>query len=364
MSFDDDAAESYGLRPPPHPDDRLWRHPSEMAAGGSAQRPAHPVPHGNRGLHWGAIATLGTASVVLAAGAALLFGVRTPDVSSGLDQANHLAWYMVGGGRQLYLHERTVTLGSRALMIRLTYSNRTEALLDALARDDLGRLGGGAQVAAAGQAHAGHAAPGAHDEDLVREAAKQSPGREDLTLTLARVLAANNHKEEAGRVLDRVAASGTAESFMKNAAEMLRGALAQIPEAQAATQEFFAPANEPAQQSVEIRAGSDDDIPEGVLVPVNPRKMPEGETVSGKLSMLDCTSGLTVILDADGKTVRLHSNNPDKIEFITFSDAVRTSISCGPAPSLPVTIIFRPDSSGKTQGEPIRIEFTDGKPGK
>lgn len=87
MSFDDDAAETYGLRPPPHPDDRLWRHPSEMAAGGSAHRPARPVPNRSRGLHWGAIATLGTASVVLAAGAALLVGVRTPDVSSSLDQA-------------------------------------------------------------------------------------------------------------------------------------------------------------------------------------------------------------------------------------------------------------------------------------
>lgn len=33
MPFDDDAeADNPGFRPPPHPDDRLWRHPSEMRA--------------------------------------------------------------------------------------------------------------------------------------------------------------------------------------------------------------------------------------------------------------------------------------------------------------------------------------------
>lgn len=199
--------------------------------------------------------------------------------------------------------------------------------------------------------------------DLVREAAKQSPGREDLTLTLARVLAANRNNQEAGRLLDRVAASRTAESFMKDAAEVLRNSISETPEAPAATQEFFARNDEPAQQSVETRAGVDD-IPEGVLVPVNPRKLPEGETVSGKLSMLDCSSGLTVVVDVGGKTVRLHSNTPDKIEFVTLSDAVGRSISCGPIPSLPVTIIFRPDNSGTTLGEPIRIEFTEDRSGK
>ena len=47
MPFDDDAeADNTGFRPPPHPDDRLWRHPSEMDAhpivpiGAPARRPA------------------------------------------------------------------------------------------------------------------------------------------------------------------------------------------------------------------------------------------------------------------------------------------------------------------------------------
>jgi S1-C subfamily serine protease len=82
VSFDDDAAESFGHRPPPHPDDRLWRHPSELAASRS------PVVHPrHRGLHWGAVAALGTASVVLAGAAALLVGVRSPaDVDGALQQ--------------------------------------------------------------------------------------------------------------------------------------------------------------------------------------------------------------------------------------------------------------------------------------
>jgi S1-C subfamily serine protease len=63
VSFDDDApiddgtsgdlpgAEDTGehappFRPPPHPDDRLWRHPSEMAGGGSGAGGAPPGPAG------------------------------------------------------------------------------------------------------------------------------------------------------------------------------------------------------------------------------------------------------------------------------------------------------------------------------
>jgi hypothetical protein len=97
---------------------------------------------------------------------------------------------------------------------------------------------------------------------------------------------------------------------------------------------------------------------------VNPRKPPEGEIISGKLSMLDCTSGLTLIVDTGEKTVRLHTNTPDKVEFVTLLDTFGRSISCGPFPSLPVTITYRPDASGTTLGEPIRVEFTEEKPAR
>jgi len=87
VPFDDDAeADKPGFRPPPHPDDRLWRHPSEMRAhpiapiDGEAPRPAPPLiatPRGDRrrGRPWGAVVAAGTVGAVLAGIGVAMFGV-------------------------------------------------------------------------------------------------------------------------------------------------------------------------------------------------------------------------------------------------------------------------------------------------
>jgi putative serine protease PepD len=83
MAFPDDPDDDAGLGPPLHPDDRLWRHPSEMAAAGRAERRAgdpairsqghdDPAPVGSPrawtmatvGLVLGVAATLAVLSVI------------------------------------------------------------------------------------------------------------------------------------------------------------------------------------------------------------------------------------------------------------------------------------------------------------
>ena len=82
MPFDDDAeADNPGFCPPPHPDDRLWRHPSEMSAhpivpiGASTPRlvdtPASPA----RRRPWGAYAVAGALGAVIAGGGVMMLGV-------------------------------------------------------------------------------------------------------------------------------------------------------------------------------------------------------------------------------------------------------------------------------------------------
>jgi S1-C subfamily serine protease len=72
VPFDDDAADDVtGFRPPPHPDDRLWRHPSEVYAA----EPAIPLRTHGRLWPWG-IAAVGTAGVMLAGAGTLILGVR------------------------------------------------------------------------------------------------------------------------------------------------------------------------------------------------------------------------------------------------------------------------------------------------
>ena len=73
MPFDDDAeADLSRFRPPPHPDDRLWRHPSELgrpsgeAAGGRDRQTGRP---------WGVVAAAGTAGAVLAGAGVMAFGL-------------------------------------------------------------------------------------------------------------------------------------------------------------------------------------------------------------------------------------------------------------------------------------------------
>jgi putative serine protease PepD len=71
MSLDDDADDDAGaLRPPLPPEDRLWRHPSELGlhgSAGAAPRPVlvHPV---SRAGAWGTVVVAGLVGAVLMAG--------------------------------------------------------------------------------------------------------------------------------------------------------------------------------------------------------------------------------------------------------------------------------------------------------
>ena len=87
MPFDDDAeADLPTYRPPPHPDDRLWRHPSEMGSHrivpvGAPGQPATGDPagtaRGRGGRHrpWGAFVAAGAVGALLAGGGVVALGV-------------------------------------------------------------------------------------------------------------------------------------------------------------------------------------------------------------------------------------------------------------------------------------------------
>jgi putative serine protease PepD len=72
VPFDDDAeADVFGFRPPPHPDDRLWRHPSELGPG----RGVGPGRDRQAGRPWAVMAVAGTAGAVIAGAGVLAFGI-------------------------------------------------------------------------------------------------------------------------------------------------------------------------------------------------------------------------------------------------------------------------------------------------
>jgi S1-C subfamily serine protease len=84
VPFDDDAEADYlRFRPPPHPDDRLWRHPSELGRR-RGEGAGTPVRQGGR--PWGVLAVAGAASAVLAGAGVLALGLGDRTVDPPADQ--------------------------------------------------------------------------------------------------------------------------------------------------------------------------------------------------------------------------------------------------------------------------------------
>ncbi|HJR26564.1 MAG TPA: trypsin-like peptidase domain-containing protein, partial [Acidimicrobiales bacterium] len=82
MSPDDDADDDAGgLHPPLPPDDRLWRHPSEVRLHGMGGPTAVTPPSGpGRGMPWAVVLVAGLAGAVLASGIIAATGRLSPDV--------------------------------------------------------------------------------------------------------------------------------------------------------------------------------------------------------------------------------------------------------------------------------------------
>jgi hypothetical protein len=65
---------------------------------------------------------------------------------------------------------------------------------------------------------------------------------------------------------------------------------------------------------------------------------------------------------AENRTVDLHTDDPSKIEFVSYTTRVSDSIACGPVnPELAVVIFYRAGGKPQFLGEPIRIEFVEKK---
>lgn len=86
MSFDDDAAgDPAGFRPPPHPDDRLWRHPSELHSSRHSEpdQPERTVRYNP----WETVAVAAAGVMLLTAGASLVvLGLRERAATPALQE--------------------------------------------------------------------------------------------------------------------------------------------------------------------------------------------------------------------------------------------------------------------------------------
>ena len=76
--------------------------------------------------------------------------------------------------------------------------------------------------------------------------------------------------------------------------------------------------------------------------------------------MIDCSRGVTLQLRVGNGTVRLHTDDPQAIEFNSNIAAVKDSVACGPLnPEVAVVVNYRRTGDPQYLGEPTHVTFVE-----
>jgi tetratricopeptide (TPR) repeat protein len=224
--------------------------------------------------------------------------------------------------------------------------------------------------------------------DLLRKANSYAPGNQNVRFLMAQVLVKKQEYDQAEKIL-QVVLNGTGEASLREGARNLSNYISRLRAGENREQEeAMARArkeDEQAREAARQRAAAQQAAPpepvvaaapppspasapaanaprNGELVLVTPQKArPEGSTVTGSLTLVDCRNGLTLTIRSGNETLRLHSDTPDKIEFVSYVPTVSASISCGvvPGTGIPVVVTYRPTPGAATAGEPLMVEFVE-----
>jgi tetratricopeptide (TPR) repeat protein len=205
-------------------------------------------------------------------------------------------------------------------------------------------------------------------EATLKKALSVAPGRDDLQMLLAQTYLRTDHRDEARNVLSMIERNATNLDARRRATALLdqtekvatfTDITAEVEKDAAKEDASRRPANPapaPAPPVPSNRAARETVLES--LTPVAP--VVEGEMISGLLINLDCSNGLTLRIRSGQATTELHSSNPDKIQFFSYTADVSDNIKCGARnPGTPVTVTYRPNPGGG--GEPLLVEFSEKK---
>jgi hypothetical protein len=202
-------------------------------------------------------------------------------------------------------------------------------------------------------------------ETLLRSALSLAPGRQDLSLLLAQTMLRSQKTDQARALLNPIARGASDPSLRKQAELILEnfdlysGDLNAIRESLARREIISNRLETPEPASTAASAPrATTQAPRGrepVLEPLTPVQRPEGDQVTGLLTLMDCSAGLTLHIMTDAETLQLHSSNPMNIQFLSYIPDVSTSVTCGPRdPGTPVTVTY-----GRDSREPLVVEFIE-----
>ena len=199
-------------------------------------------------------------------------------------------------------------------------------------------------------------------ESALKKALSIAPGRDDLRMLLAQTYLRENRTADARTVLTTIERATTDPDLRKRATALLDQTeqVTTFTEITAGTEKE--PKKEREQEAPLTPAPPSPKSPtETVLEALTPTGPGvQGEKISGVLINMDCSDGVTFRVRADGGTLDLHSPQPDKIQFLSYTADVAGNIKCGPRnPGIPVSVTYRSDPGGGR--EPLVVEFLEKK---
>ena len=191
---------------------------------------------------------------------------------------------------------------------------------------------------------------------LLKKALELSPRRQEFALLLAQVHLRREEFKTAREVLNTLVQTSINPQVRAHAQQLLVSV--------AAREEYVARI-----RALDAEAAKEEAPPLGVIQPCDaPQPGPqikklrfEGEQACGLLVQVECDDkGVILLVEAGGRTLKLHSDNLNRIRFVTYTADVKGHVTCGlRVPANPVLITYRPakDAKGQVDGEVIAVEF-------
>jgi hypothetical protein len=196
--------------------------------------------------------------------------------------------------------------------------------------------------------------------ELLQGAFRRSPERIDFMYMLGQLYMQKDDYKQARPFLERVVTANV-EPVVHNHAQLLLKTMSDVEEQQAKNEAArlargLRP-SAPTQQAV-AQAFTDPStaLREALRIPAT------GETqIQGMLLAVECDqSGIVFVVKTPDRTLRLRTDNFQKIRRTTFTADVRGTLTCGARkPESPVVVCYFPinDKRGKTDGVLNSVEF-------
>ena len=210
-------------------------------------------------------------------------------------------------------------------------------------------------------------------EAAVRRAIDFAPGREDLRLVFANLMAANGKELAARTVASAVRSSTTDDGIRRQADALLEDLRAMIEAAQARRDEEARRTAAGPPESLKPQEASTDSPDQSTAGPSPPapgarprqdaarlRPTPQaaGPQVEGFLTLIDCDKGMTLHVRTARGIVLLHSDMPSRVNFVSYVSTLKSSIVCGAVmPELHVIVVYQRTTDPAYLGDPLVVEF-------